>query len=56
MAQALYRVVESDWVAGKRIEKDIGCDWKTEARAKDELRTASQKWPGRKFSLQKKGK
>ena len=43
MAQQLYRVVETMWVGGNRVEKDIGCDWKTESRAKDELRTLNER-------------
>lgn len=57
MAQQLYRVVETMWVGGNRVEKDIGCDWKTESRAKDELRTLNERHGNngsRLFSLQKK--
>ena len=46
-------------VGGNRVEKDIGCDWKTESRAKDELRTLNERHGNngsRLFSLQKKPK
>ncbi len=59
MAQQLYRVVETMWVGGDRVEKDIGCEWKAEARAKDELRGLTERHGNngsRLFSLQKKPK
>ena len=54
MAQQMYRVVETSWKANGRVESDIGCEWKPEKKAKDELRVLTQAHPGRQYSLQKK--
>lgn len=53
MSQKLYRVVEARWVGGDRVESDLGCSWKREAKAREELREFSRRFPGRLFSLQK---
>jgi hypothetical protein len=37
MAQKLYRVVETRWVGGNRVESDLGCAWKPEAKAREEM-------------------
>lgn len=53
MAQKLYRVVEARWVGGDRVESDLGCAWKPEAKAREELNAFARKFPSRLFSLQK---
>lgn len=55
MAQQLYRVVESKFIAGKRVEVPIGCSWKPlrEARKEfDSMKTGS----ARTLGLQKQAK
>lgn len=52
MAQKRYRVVESTWVRGKRVEVEIGCDWKSEVAAKSELRQMVIAAPSRQFGIQ----
>lgn len=54
-SQKQYRVVESSWLGSGRIEIDIGCEWKPEKKAKEELRELTLKHPGKTFSLQKTG-
>ncbi len=53
MAQKLYRVVETRWVGGNRVESDLGCAWKPEAKAREEMKVLARKFPSRLFSLQK---
>lgn len=48
-----YRVVETTWKGGERVEKDIGCEWKPEAAAKAEMKVLQQKNPRTLYSLQK---
>ena len=51
--QKLYRVVETRWVGGNRVESDLGCAWKPEAKAREEMKVLARKFPSRLFSLQK---
>lgn len=48
-----YRVVETRWVGSERVEKDIGCQWKTERLAKAELKELQLKSTVRQYSIQK---
>lgn len=52
----LYRVVESRWVGGQRVEKDIGCGWKPERRAKEEMKALQLKSSVVTYSIQRKEK
>lgn len=52
-AAPLYRVVESECVGKTTTQKDIGCEWKPERKAKDELREMKLKQPHRWLSIQK---
>lgn len=50
----MYRVVEASWVGSGRVEKDIGCKWKSERLAKEEMKQMNIKNPGRTYSIQPK--
>lgn len=50
----LYRVVVASWVGADRVETDIGCQWKSEALAKKELKELSLKHSSVTYSLQRK--
>ncbi len=54
MAQQLYRVVETTQQGSAQVQADIGCDWKPEKAAKDELRAMKLRDPKRWLSIQKK--
>lgn len=54
MAAKQYRVVQTTWRENGRVETDIGCAWKPEAKAREELREKQRAQPGQLFSLQKK--
>ena len=53
MAEKLYRVVEATWEGGKRVEKDIGCQWKKEAAAKAEMKELARLHSLQQYSIQK---
>lgn len=52
----MYRVVEANFVGGKRVEKDIGCAWKSEKACRDEMRALNLKHPKTLYSMQKQPK
>lgn len=54
MSHNNYRVVESSYEGSGQIQRDIGCEWKTEKAAKDELRAMKLKQPNLWFSIQKR--
>lgn len=43
MAQKLYKVVETNWNAHGRVCTDIGCEYKVEKAAKEEMKQLSEK-------------
>lgn len=54
MAQKLYKVVVTNWTHDGRTCKDIGCKYKPEKAAKDEMKALSQKDPTRLYSIELK--
>ncbi len=54
MSQRNYRVVESSYEGSGQIQRDIGCEWKTERAAKEELKAMKLKQPDRWLSIQKR--
>lgn len=55
MATQLYRVVETKVTGKGQIQEDIGCDWKPEKKAKEEMKAMKLKQPHRWLSIQKQG-
>lgn len=43
----------TEWQAGKRVEIDIGCAWKKESMAKNEMRELTKTHASTTYSLQK---
>lgn len=54
MSEKQYRVVEHRFEGENRLEIDIGCQWRTRARAQREMNTMKAKNPLRGYSLQPK--
>lgn len=53
-AAQMYRVVETAMTKDGQVQQDIGCEWRPERKAKDELRAMKIKHPNRWLSIQKK--
>lgn len=53
MPENKYRVVESRWKGGARIEIEISSSWKSERAAKDEMRVFARMRPSITYSIQK---
>lgn len=54
MSQKNYRVVESSYEGSGQIQRDIGCEWRTERAAKEELKAMKLKQPNLWLSIQKR--
>lgn len=52
-AAQMYRVVETKMTKNGQVQVDIGCTWKPERKAKDELRDMQKRQPSTWFSIQK---
>ncbi len=56
MAAQMYRVVETKVTKEGQVQIDIGCLWKPEKKAKEEMRALKLQNSGRWLSIQKQGK
>ena len=56
MAVQLYRVVETKVTSKGQEQVDIGCTWKPEKRAKEEMKAMKLQNSSRWLSIQKQGK